>query len=271
MLRGRATRIRTQAGDLRRRPPAIGRPTGRLRRLDFSGLSLARRYLLLSLVFVVIGGGVVAFALGQLIETSAINRTTSVTALYVESFVAPELQTLATPSDLTADQRASLQGLLTDSPLGAGRRLVPDLVDGRPRPLQPVFRAHRPIVRHERRAGRGGARRGDRRHQRPERPGERLRAPALEPPDRALPAGPGQRLRPGHRGRRVLPAARRAGGRGQPRPPDRLGPGGGRDRPRLPGPRPGRPPGQRDDPPPAGRAPAAGSTTCPSSSTRTRA
>ena len=118
MLRGRATRIRTQAGDLRRRPPAIRRPTGRLRRLDFSGLSLARRYLLLSLVFVVIGGGVVAFALGQLIETSAINRTTSVTALYVESFVAPELQTLATSSDLTADQRASLQGLLTDSPLG---------------------------------------------------------------------------------------------------------------------------------------------------------
>jgi signal transduction histidine kinase len=90
----------------------------RPRRFDLSGLSLARRYLLLSLVFVVIGGGVVAFALGQLIETSAINRTTSVTALYVESFVAPELQTLASNTDLTPADLASLQRLLTETPLG---------------------------------------------------------------------------------------------------------------------------------------------------------
>ena len=62
---------------------------------DLAGLSLARRYLLLSLVVVVVGGGIVAYVLGQLIETSAINRTTSVTALYVESFVVPELQSLA--------------------------------------------------------------------------------------------------------------------------------------------------------------------------------
>jgi signal transduction histidine kinase len=119
VLRGRATRLRAQAGDLRRRwPAAIRQPAGRPRLFDLSGLSLARRYLLLSLVFVVIGGGVVAFALGQLIETSAINRTTSVTALYVESFVAPELQGLATSSDLTPVEVAALQRLLTDSPLG---------------------------------------------------------------------------------------------------------------------------------------------------------
>jgi signal transduction histidine kinase len=94
------------------------RPDGRLRGFDLSGLSLARRYLLVSLVFVVIGGGVVALALGQLIETSAINRTTSVTALYVESFVAPELQTLATSPTLTQAEIDALQRLLTDSPLG---------------------------------------------------------------------------------------------------------------------------------------------------------
>jgi signal transduction histidine kinase len=79
---------------------------------------LAGRYLLLSLVFVVVGGGIVALALGQLIETSAIDRTTAVTALYVQSFVAPEVQTLATTPDLTATQRAALQRLLTDTPLG---------------------------------------------------------------------------------------------------------------------------------------------------------
>lgn len=99
-------------------PDAIPRPARRLRRFDLSGLSLARRYLLLSLVFVVIGGGVVAVALGQLIETSAINRTTSVTALYVESFVAPELQTLAGSPDLTPADLAALRRLLTETPLG---------------------------------------------------------------------------------------------------------------------------------------------------------
>jgi signal transduction histidine kinase len=119
VLRGRTSRLRAQAGDLRpRRPAAIRRSDGRLRRFDLSGLSLARRYLLLSFVFVVIGGGVVALALGQLIETSAINRTTAVTALYVESFVAPELQTLATGPDLSQADIASLQHLLTDTPLG---------------------------------------------------------------------------------------------------------------------------------------------------------
>jgi signal transduction histidine kinase len=102
-------------------PPEPGgtqAPTGRARRFDLSGLSLARRYLLLSFVFVIIGGGVVAYALGQLIETSAINRTTSVTALYVESFVAPDLQTLASSPDLAPADLASLQRLLTETPLG---------------------------------------------------------------------------------------------------------------------------------------------------------
>jgi signal transduction histidine kinase len=60
----------------------------------------------------------VAWVLGQLIETSAINRTTSVTALYVESFVAPELQSLASTSSLTQPEIDSLQSLLTNSPVG---------------------------------------------------------------------------------------------------------------------------------------------------------
>ena len=118
MLRRRAIGLKTHAGDLRHMPGSMARPGGRLRGLDLSGLSLARRYLLLSFVFVVIGGGVVALALGQLIETSAINRTTAVTALYVESFVAPELQTLATSSELSQADIDALQHLLSDTPLG---------------------------------------------------------------------------------------------------------------------------------------------------------
>lgn len=81
------------------------------------GLSLTKRYLLLSLVVVVFGGGVAAFALGQLIETSAINRTTSVTALYVDGFIAPQLQSLATSPDLSAAELASLERLHDDAAL----------------------------------------------------------------------------------------------------------------------------------------------------------
>ena len=133
---------RVQAADLTpSEPEAIRRPARRPRRFDLSGLSLARRYLLLSLVFVVIGGGVVAVALGQLIETSAINRTTSVTALYVESFVAPELQTLADqPGSHARRARRAPTSPDRDAPRQGGR-VVPHLVDGRPHPVQPVRRS----------------------------------------------------------------------------------------------------------------------------------
>ena len=94
---------------------AVRARVSRATRLD--GLSLAGRYLLLSLVFVIVGGGIVAWSVGQLIETSAINRTTAVTALYVESFVAPHLQSLATSPTLGQTQVDALQGLLNDSPL----------------------------------------------------------------------------------------------------------------------------------------------------------
>ena len=87
-------------------------------RFGLAHLSLARRFLLVSLVVVVVGGAAVAYTLGQLIETSAINRTTSVTALYVESFVAPQLQSLATTNSLTQPEIDSLQNLLTNSPVG---------------------------------------------------------------------------------------------------------------------------------------------------------
>lgn len=79
---------------------------------------MARQYLILSLVVVVAGGGITAYVLGRLIETSAINRTTSVTALYVESFVAPQLQSLASSSTLTPSEIDSLRTLLDDSSVG---------------------------------------------------------------------------------------------------------------------------------------------------------
>jgi signal transduction histidine kinase len=94
-------------------------PGWRRLRHGLANMSLARRFLLVSLILVVVGGAATAWALGQLIETSAINRTTSVTALYVDSFVAPELQSLANGSTLTQTEIDSLQHLLSkSSPVG---------------------------------------------------------------------------------------------------------------------------------------------------------
>ncbi len=116
MLPRRAAELKARAGGASWRP-TLRRPAGVRRWVGLAGLPLARRYLLLSFVFVVVGGGIVAYSLGQLIETSAINRTTSVTALYVESFVEPELQSLATSPTLTQPEIDSLQRLLNDSPV----------------------------------------------------------------------------------------------------------------------------------------------------------
>jgi signal transduction histidine kinase len=112
VLRHRATSLAAKVG-----AQAGGRKLRRLRS-SLANLSLARRFLLVSLTVVVVGGAAVAWTLGQLIETSAINRTTSVTALYVESFVAPELQSLANSSSLTQPEIDSLHSLLNDSPVG---------------------------------------------------------------------------------------------------------------------------------------------------------
>ncbi len=112
MLRHRAAnliaKVRARAGGHRMRRLRSG----------LTNLSLARRYLLVSLAVVVVGGATVAWVLGQLIETSAINRTTSVTALYFESFVAPELQSLAQTSSLTQPEIDSLQSLLSNPQVG---------------------------------------------------------------------------------------------------------------------------------------------------------
>ena len=106
MLRDRAVSLATGAR------ARVRRPTLRSLRFGLANLSLARRFLIVSLALVVVGGVSLGWVLGQLIETSAINDTTSVTALYVESFVAPDLQSLATSSSLTQPEIDSLQTLL---------------------------------------------------------------------------------------------------------------------------------------------------------------
>jgi len=84
----------------------------------FARLNLARQFLLTSFLILLIGMLVIGTWVGWQIEIGVTNRTAAVTALYVDSFIAPHLQGLAHADQLDAEQLASLGTLLTGTPLG---------------------------------------------------------------------------------------------------------------------------------------------------------
>lgn len=81
-------------------------------------LSLARRFRLASFLILVLGLiGIGAWVQRQ-IEDGILHSTASTTALYVESFVAPELGELAEGKPVSAQHSETLARLLQDTPLG---------------------------------------------------------------------------------------------------------------------------------------------------------
>jgi signal transduction histidine kinase len=82
---------------------------------------LARQYVLASLV-VVLGSVIVTGAwIGHQIETSVVDRTAGVSALYVDSFLSSSLQDLATDDRwLTSADTAALDHLVANTGLGQG-------------------------------------------------------------------------------------------------------------------------------------------------------
>ncbi len=84
----------------------------------FERLSLAQRFMLASLVILVSGMVGVAWWVGQQIEIGVVDRTAATTALYVNSFIAPELQELATSDSLTPGHVAMLNKLLHQTDFG---------------------------------------------------------------------------------------------------------------------------------------------------------
>jgi len=82
-------------------------------------MSLARRYLLANLAVVLTASVAVAVWVGVQIETSVLERTAGVTALYIDSFVEPQIATLATNSTLPSDNVEALDALLTSTELGS--------------------------------------------------------------------------------------------------------------------------------------------------------
>ena len=79
---------------------------------------MARQYMLVSLIVMLAGMIVIGFWISQQIETAVTNRTAAVTALYVDSYISPHLQSLKQNDVLDAADIWALERLLTDTSLG---------------------------------------------------------------------------------------------------------------------------------------------------------
>jgi signal transduction histidine kinase len=97
-------RVDARVHDLGRSSSAAGSP--------------ARRFLLANLVILVVGGLLIGMWVGDLLERGIVDRTASITALYVESFIEPAVDALAETGSLPPDQVRQLDSLLAQTSLG---------------------------------------------------------------------------------------------------------------------------------------------------------
>ena len=81
-------------------------------------LSLARQYMLASLVVLACGMAGVGWWVSEQIQAGVIRETAATTALYMNSFVAPLIQELASDDRLKPEHIASLDLLVSETPLG---------------------------------------------------------------------------------------------------------------------------------------------------------
>ncbi len=79
---------------------------------------LAVQFRIASLAILLLGMLIIGSWTGMQIERGVINRTAAVTALYVDSFISPHLQSLAGTGALTDTDLHQLEKLLTETPLG---------------------------------------------------------------------------------------------------------------------------------------------------------
>jgi signal transduction histidine kinase len=84
----------------------------------FFRLSLSQQFLLLSFPILLAGTLLIGRWIGKQVQDSVVHRIGGVTALYVDSFIAPHVQGLLRSDDLSAADRAALSRLLENTPLG---------------------------------------------------------------------------------------------------------------------------------------------------------
>jgi signal transduction histidine kinase len=86
--------------------------------LAYSRFSLARQFLMASMLILLGGMVVIGIWVGRQIELGVINRTAAVTSLFVDSFISPQVQELADGDQLPAKRISALDRLLLETSLG---------------------------------------------------------------------------------------------------------------------------------------------------------
>ena len=84
--------------------------------------SLSRQFLLISFPVLLTGMLVIGYLMGKQVEESVLHRIGGETGLYVDSFVAPHVQSLVNADELNDAARTALNALLPQTPLG--KRIV---------------------------------------------------------------------------------------------------------------------------------------------------
>ena len=102
--------VRTWQRRLRRLAAPLAAAAGKV--------TLFQRFMLLSLVILVVGAYVIGSYVAGEIEARVIDRTSAITALYVDSFVSPHVQELETQQTIAPAHFSQLDELLSASPLG---------------------------------------------------------------------------------------------------------------------------------------------------------
>src|SRR4051812_3844012 len=82
--------------------------------------TLARQFLLAHFAIVLLGVVITGAWVGDQIESSVLERTAGMTALYVNSVIGPHLQSLENETWLTAADMDDLDNLVSDTGLGQG-------------------------------------------------------------------------------------------------------------------------------------------------------
>jgi signal transduction histidine kinase len=85
---------------------------------SFRRLSLSKQFLIVSFPVILLGSLTIGWWIGNQVKESLIQRMGSVAALFVDSFVAPHVQTLAKQTELSGEQIADLNKDIKETMLG---------------------------------------------------------------------------------------------------------------------------------------------------------
>jgi signal transduction histidine kinase len=80
--------------------------------------SLARRFLIASLIVLLVGGVTIGLWVGSQLQRGIIDRTASITALYVQSFIEPHLASMANGKWLSDEDKGQLDSLVANTTFG---------------------------------------------------------------------------------------------------------------------------------------------------------